>query len=100
MDFESAAQATEQVHRELDELAKAKSKEEKEAELGDVLFAVVSVARLEGIDPEEAMRLALDRFSTRFAVVEKQAGAALKTMSAAEKDALWAEAKSSTLINQ
>ncbi len=91
-DFHSGEQALEKVREEIDELAKAKENERK-GELGDALFALVNVARQWNIDPEEAMREALDKFTARFAHVERKAGDALKKMSDADKDALWNEAK-------
>lgn len=65
-------------------------------ELGDVLFAVVNLARRLGVDPEAALRLASEKFAARFRVVETLAterGTALASMSLSELDALWEEAK-------
>ena len=65
-------------------------------ELGDLLFAIVNVARHLRIDPELALRAATDKFRTRFEGVERLArersielrGAELATL-----DALWDEVK-------
>ena len=62
------------VHEELAELEQAQSRAEVFAELGDLLFATVNVARKLRIDPELALRAASDRFRDR---VER--GSALAT---------------------
>jgi len=66
------------------------------AELGDVLFSVVNLARHADVDPELALRGAADRFAVRFRHVEvmaNQAGTPLSEMTLSEMDALWIEAK-------
>ena len=47
-------------------------------ELGDLLFAAVNVARMQDVDPEEALLRATQKFMKRFALVEQKAGTALK----------------------
>jgi tetrapyrrole methylase family protein/MazG family protein len=66
-------------------------------ELGDLLFAVVNVARHLAIDPELALRAATDKFRTRFEGVERLAserGVDLRNADLATLDALWDEVKS------
>jgi uncharacterized protein YabN with tetrapyrrole methylase and pyrophosphatase domain len=46
------------------------NRDEVEHELGDVLFALVNLARHQGVDAEMALRKTADRFATRFAHVE------------------------------
>jgi tetrapyrrole methylase family protein / MazG family protein len=65
-------------------------------EIGDLLFTVVNVARWLKIDPEEALRQMVERFSQRFREVEHLAaaqGRAVSDMGIAELDRLWEEAK-------
>ena len=65
-------------------------------EVGDLLFAVVNVARMRGVVPETALRGTVDRFSRRFRHVEARLGEAGRTPQDAtleEMDALWDEAK-------
>ncbi len=65
-------------------------------ELGDVLFAVVNVARHLGLDSELALRRANDRFEERFRHLEAgatTAGHRLDDLSLEEMDALWEAAK-------
>jgi len=65
-------------------------------ETGDLLFAVVNLARHVGADPEMALRGANAKFERRFAHIEQALagkGRALGDASLAEMDALWNEAK-------
>ena len=65
-------------------------------ELGDLLFAVVNVARHLGVEPESALRAATLKFRARFERVEtfaRERGIALKTAGLATLDALWDEVK-------
>ena len=64
-----------------------------EAELGDVLFSLVNLARHLNINPEMALRRTVDRFATRFAYVENKLGDRLLGASLAEMEAAWQEAK-------
>ena len=60
-------------------------------ELGDLLFAVVNLARHLNIEPEAALREANVKFELRFRAIEKSPGFA--GLSLDEKEALWAAAK-------
>ena len=67
-----------------------------EAELGDVLFSLVNVARFLAVNPEEALRKATNRFMRRFEFLERQAaqqGRAIKDCEEEELDRWWEEAK-------
>lgn len=67
-----------------------------EAELGDILFSLVNLARFLKINPEEALRGSTNRFTDRFHLVEAQAseqGHALSDMTLPEMDVLWERAK-------
>lgn len=67
-----------------------------EAEVGDVLFTLVNLARFLKINPEEALRGSTNRFVDRFHLVEAQAaeqGRSLTDMTLAEMDQLWERAK-------
>ena len=60
-------------------------------ELGDLLFAVVNLARHLNIEPEAALREANAKFEKRFRTIEKTPG--FRDKSLEEKEELWAEAK-------
>jgi len=65
-------------------------------EFGDVIFALVNVARFLKIDAEDALRRTTDKFVRRFRWIEEAAavqGLELHGMSLAEMDVLWEEAK-------
>lgn len=67
-------------------------------EFGDLLFALVNVARREGIDAEEALRRANAKFRRRWSAVERaarEAGRDVADLSTDELNGLWDEAKRS-----
>jgi len=67
-----------------------------DAEIGDLLFTMVNVARHAGIDPEESLRRMVDRFIQRFRWMESAAqaqGRPLESLSEAEWEQLWQQAK-------
>jgi tetrapyrrole methylase family protein/MazG family protein len=87
------------AQEEIGELRRAiaeKRPEEIQAEIGDLLFTIVNVARWQKVDPEEALRQMVIRFSARFRHMEKAAQRqqrSLSEMTMAELDALWESAK-------
>jgi tetrapyrrole methylase family protein/MazG family protein len=86
----------EKINEEFDELQAAQDIEEREAELGDILFALVNYGRWLEIDAEAALRGANRRFSRRFSWVERTARAEGTDMSKLELDeleSLWQRAK-------
>jgi ATP diphosphatase len=64
-----------------------------EEELGDLLFAVVNIARYQKIDPEQALRRANHKFEQRFHYIEKNTPKPLSETSIDEMNLLWDEAK-------
>ena len=71
-----------------------------EAELGDVLFALINAARLYKLKPDNALEQTNLKFIRRFNYVEakaKEQGKELKDMTLAEMDELWNEAKKNGL---
>lgn len=98
-DWEHTDQVFAKVMEELHEFEEAmlSGKEEAmEAELGDLLFAIVNLGRFLAIDPEEALRKTIKRFIRRFSHVEEALhgrGQALQSATLQEMDLLWEEAK-------
>jgi MazG family protein len=95
-DREGARAKLDEELAELDAAVRGTDKQRVEQELGDVLFALVSVARKLDVDPEAALRGTLDRFGQRVRWVEarvKEGGQDLSALDAAALDALWEQAK-------
>ncbi|MGZ8422035.1 MAG: nucleoside triphosphate pyrophosphohydrolase [Nitrospira sp.] len=66
------------------------------AELGDLFFSLVNLARRLKVNPEESLRQTTNRFTSRFHFIEQQAsrsGRAVNDLSLAEMDHYWEEAK-------
>mgnify|MGYP001226544430 CR=1 FL=1 len=81
---------------ELDELARARTKEEAQEEFGDILFNLANYARYLEIDAEEALRGASRKFRARFNAVEQQAQERERPLTELSRDELmrlWDEAK-------
>jgi tetrapyrrole methylase family protein/MazG family protein len=84
------------VREEIDEIERAENLEEVTAELGDLFFALVNLARWRKVDAESALRETNLKFKRRFAYVEggiKNQGRNLSDTSLEEMDALWNKAK-------
>lgn len=92
-DWCSAEEVMQKVHEELQELKEAVKKEGAGAELGDLLFSLVNLSRFLGVDPEEALHRACDRFSERFRYIEERLKGRLGEATLEEMDQLWDEAK-------
>ena len=98
-DWEHTDQVFAKVMEELHEFEEAMisgDQKEMEAELGDLLFAIVNLGRFLSIDPEEALRKTIRRFTKRFGHVEATLharGTGMQSATLAEMDLLWEEAK-------
>ncbi len=86
--------------RELDRETKKGKGEAVEDEIGDVLFAVVNLARKLKIDPRAALEQANTKFQRRFDAVQRLAerrGIDIRRATLAELDRLWDEVKGQSL---
>jgi tetrapyrrole methylase family protein/MazG family protein len=98
-DWEHVDQVVAKVMEELHEFEEAMAEGDNgrmEAELGDLLFAIVNLGRFLSINPEEALRKTIHRFQQRFRHVEESLHAQGRRMNDAslkEMDMLWEEAK-------
>ncbi len=91
----SFAKIEEEVH-EVAEAARGSDAKARHHEIGDLLFAVVNLARKLGVDAENALVDATNRFQFRFESVEDsltERGKTLENSTLEEMDALWDEAK-------
>jgi MazG family protein len=100
-DWPDAQGCRDKLAEELDEIDRAMASGDRAAvehEIGDLLFAAVSLARKLGIDAEAALRGCTRRFTERFAFIEdrlRERGVTPSESTLEEMDALWNEAKAS-----
>ena len=95
-DWESYSGVLDKVVEELLELHQAESADEKERELGDVLFTVVNAAAWLDVEAETALRHANTRFYRRFVTMERlsrERGLSFEELPPERKEELWQEAK-------
>lgn len=96
-EWDTVEDVWDQVASERDEFEREEpGSAERELEFGDMLFALVNVARKEGIDAEAALRASTAKFRRRWAAVEeaaREAHASVEELSTAELNRLWDEAK-------
>lgn len=78
------------------ELAQSDNKLKSEQEFGDLLFALINLARKSGLNPDDALEYTNQKFIHRFQFIEERAKEMNKNlidMSLEEMDAIWNEAK-------
>jgi XTP/dITP diphosphohydrolase len=95
-EWPTVAEVWDKFHEELAEFEQAlqtDSKAQQQAELGDLLFTIVNLARWYDLDPVEALTGTNQRFIQRFALVESIADRPLDRYSSDELDELWQQAK-------
>ena len=90
-DWPDASGPRAKIEEELAELDAETDRGRQEEELGDLLFAVVNLARHLKIDAEEALRKANRKFEGRFRMIEGEPGFA--SMSLDQMEELWSQAK-------
>ena len=96
-EWETVADVWDKVAEERAEFeAEAPGTAERELEFGDLLFALVNVARKEGIDAESALRASTAKFRERWAAMENAAyegGVALESLTTEQLNSLWEKVK-------
>ncbi len=98
-DWPGPADVVKKIREEVVELEEALSRNDEEAtcaEIGDLLFSLVNVARKTGHNPDLCLRRTIDKFQRRFASIEKALRKRGKTPSGStleEMDGLWNEVK-------
>jgi tetrapyrrole methylase family protein / MazG family protein len=93
-DFASPIETAEAVAEEARELAMARDAEETFEEMGDLLFAIVSLSRRLKVNPEDALRVAGQRFRRRFAEAEaslRRDGVTFRDLDRDEQAKRWKE---------
>src|SRR6266478_1342241 len=102
-DWRDARGPAAKVKEELDEVERATGNGQRgtiEEEVGDLLFAVVNLARKLDVDPRAALEQANDKFRRRFEAMERlaeQRGVEIGRASLDELDKLWDEVKAQSL---
>jgi MazG family protein len=97
-DWPGPEQVLEKLDEELAELAEARVNADADAmteEMGDILFVMANLARKLGVDPEEALRRANAKFTSRFQHIERKLADAGRSgvQPLDELEALWVDAK-------
>ncbi len=100
-DWPDQEQVWDKVREEMEELREAVGRAEPdrdgiEEEFGDLLFALVNYSRFVRVNPEDALRKAVDKFSQRFRHIERrmrEEGMDMRNSTLEEMDRYWEEAK-------
>lgn len=95
-DWDNVDAVWEKVEEEFQEFQSATSPEERELEMGDLLFALVNYCRHAGINAEDALAKSSRKFKQRYQYIETKGWEAerdVSDMSMEEMDQLWEEAK-------
>ena len=99
VDWDGPAQVVAKLHEELDELDRAADADEREAEIGDLFFVLVNLARHYKVDPEQALRRTNAKFKKRFGYMEArlaEEGRGVAGTPVEELESYWQEAKRNT----
>lgn len=98
-DWDNLGQVFEKLEEEMgefEEAVKSKEPEKMEDELGDVIFSLVNIARFLEVNPEEALKKTISKFSRRFNHIEnclEKSGVDIRDASLGQMEELWEEAK-------
>ncbi len=92
-DWPDVSGARAKIFEEIEEVDAATSHEERIDEIGDLLFAVVNLARFHDVDAEAALKQANAKFERRFRGMEALAGPAFTALSLDEKEEHWQAVK-------
>jgi ATP diphosphatase len=92
-DWPDQSGVRDKIIEELDEVSEATTAEHVAEEIGDLLFAVVNLARFHQVDAEHALKQANTKFERRFRDMELSAGDVFVDLSLEQKEELWQQAK-------
>jgi XTP/dITP diphosphohydrolase len=95
-DWEFSAGVLDKIQEEVAEIAAAPTPEEREAEMGDLLFTLVNYCRHIGINAEDALARSSAKFKSRFQAMEKitwKQDQEVSDLSLEELDGLWEQVK-------
>jgi tetrapyrrole methylase family protein/MazG family protein len=98
-DWKEITPVLDKIKEEIDELQEvidSKNKKRIEEELGDLLFAIVNLSRFIKVNPEDALRMAIEKFIYRFNSMEtiiKAEGKEISDFTLEEMDVIWNQVK-------
>jgi len=95
-DLKGVLEKLDEEMKEFGEALACKNQKRIRDELGDLLFVLVNIARLLRINPEEALRKTVEKFTSRFRHIEtslRKEGKTFAHSNLTEMDQLWEEAK-------
>ena len=95
-DWDEVGGVLDKIAEEIGEFRAAATEAERTAEFGDILFALVNLARWSGVHAEDALRQSNGRFRGRYRAMERMArerGWDFTALPLDDKEALWQEAK-------
>ena len=101
-DWFEPQEVVEKLEEEFSEFKNAlnsKDQQRMEEELGDILFTLVNISRFININPEDALKKTVKKFTSRFQFIEQHTakmGKSLSEMSLSEMDSLWEKAKNNS----
>ena len=101
-EWENAEGVWDKFREELDEFQEAlttENKEHQEAELGDLLFTIINIARWYDLDPFAGLQGTNNRFIQRLAIMEDFAEGSLSDYTIDELENLWQKAKKTLSID-
>lgn len=93
-DWPDVQGAKAKIFEEIEEVEAANSQDELTDEIGDLLFAVVNLARFHDVEAEHALKSANAKFERRFRAMEALSGEGFAKLSLDEKEELWRQVKS------
>lgn len=99
-DWPEVEGALDKFKEEVDELRMASNPDEVKEEIGDLFFALVNVARMKDIEPEEALQACNEKFARRLLYIEeklRRENKEFEDMKLEELDRIWEEAKTKGL---
>ena len=96
-DWNNPVHVLDKIAEEAREVLQAQTQDEREDEIGDLLFVVANLARHLKVDPEAALRRTNAKFTRRFRHVEASLGERAGKAGLEEMEALWQEAKAKGL---
>ncbi|MEI6848277.1 MAG: nucleoside triphosphate pyrophosphohydrolase [Chlorobiaceae bacterium] len=95
-DWSSCENVLDKLAEDIEKLKKIANKEAQEEEFGNLLFIIVNYSRFIGVNPEDSLRKATNKFMVQFRMMEQkvqESGLGWEKYTSAELDVLWQQTK-------